>query len=430
MRYIKHIRDALFRRGKDVAWIALNQLVVLVVNFVLLKILTAQMTMEAFGYYSLCLTTILFVRQVIFDPISIVTAKKLGTNASSPEAVSDGFAVVRLTTDRLIIFLSALGLISWCVLSGIVGRPTTATIIFACFLYLAANGAQGIYLNGLNSVRRRVPAALFSILDSTLKLGLVSISLRMLDTETVYVLIAMATGAFIVLSLVRRQVRHVYSLTTPTRQNLIKGTLLLAAPLLIPSLLTSLRSVGDRWILVAFTGVEELAAFSVLYQLGYAPMLLVMGVIQTYIAPKVYSLSSGHNRAALAELENFINKLIIGIAGCTAAGAVFTMFFADVILRIFTGGDYYDFAFYLPLFIAAGAMAASSAILHLAMVGVCETSVVGRLMTIAVMISTGIAILFIILWGFSGAVLSLLCGSAATAALYWLAFRKAVAEAS
>jgi len=427
MTDIKLLARTYLSKNKDIKWIGLNQLFLLISNFLLLKLLTNGLDIEEFGYYSLCLTVIIFTRQVIFDPISIVIGKKIGANALSPYEVSIGFTTIRLITDRLFIYSLAIGFISL-LFSILIDRLLIGVVVFCCFLYLPSNGAQGIYFNGLNFIKKRMHAALFSILDSILKLFFVFLALQFHQSNIAYVFIGISCGALIVLTRARSYIKHHYSNATDDANMAMRSTLLLSLPLLIPTLLTSFRSVGDRWILASFTGVEELAAFSVLLQIGYAPMLLFIGIIQTYVSPKIYNLSATKHEYNIKQLKNFIEKLFAAILIFTAFAAIATVSSSNLILLAFTGDNYRHFSPYLPLFVIAGAITALSAILHVAVIGVCETRVVGRLMTLAVLLSTGIAVPLIVYFGFVGATLSLLFGGVATAILYWLALHKVMTQ--
>lgn len=45
--------------------------------------------------------------------------------------------------------------------------------------------------------------------------------------------------------------------------------------------------------MASFICVEELAAYGVLLQLGFIPMMLIVGVIQTNVSQDIYKLTSG-----------------------------------------------------------------------------------------------------------------------------------------
>lgn len=425
-------------RKTAVIWIGLSQFVMLAVNFLLLKLMTSQFSVESFGYYSLCMTFTFFARQVLFDPISIVVAKKCGSAAHDLRGVSDEFQIVRYITDNIGLALLLLGFLSWLLAYALFNRPIEGVVAWSCFFYICANGAQGIYFNVLNSISDRKHAALFSIADAVLKLMLVSLVFWFFEKKVVYTLISISAGALAVFIGVRYYVGNYFSfgkLPQMSIRVMAKRSFMMSMPLYLPTLLVAFKSVGDRWILAAFIGVNELAAFSVLLQLGHFSMTLSVGVLQTFIAPKIYKLSADKSGTGFTELKCFLDKLLFGVFvfACIASGIAIVL--SDWIFQLFVGRDYRIFAVYLPFFIISGAFAAAAGILHLVVISVFETRVVGRLMISAVLLSIASASFLIITWGFVGAVAGLVTASAVTAFLYWFAlyrraFRLALQEGS
>lgn len=411
-------------RKTEVLWIASSQVTLVAVNFLLLKLMTSRLSVEAFGYYSLCMTVILFSRQVLYDPISMVVAKDCASSYQYFKDSSCGFKIVRFFTKRLGYIFILLGLLSWIFAYVVLDSSVEGAIIFTCFVYLCGNGTQGIYFNVLNSIRKRRSAALFSMLDSALKLVLVFIAFQFFGNELIHALIPVAVGALAVSLGVRRYIRTAFpagEISGTSLDKLVKISFSLTVPLYLPTLLGAFKNVADRWILAAFIGVDELAAFSVLLQIGYFPMLLVAGVIQTFVAPKVYALSAVQSQYGHCELKKFLYRLLSWIGMFAIVGCGVAIPLADWIFQLLVGKVYGVFSIYLPYFIISGGFAAAGAMLHLAVIGIFKTPVVGKLMGASVLIGIVSVFLLIVIWGFVGAIAGLVIASAATAFVYWLA---------
>ncbi len=417
---------AVFDKLNGAMWIGVSQIVLLAVNFLLLRLMTSHLTVESYGYYSLCMSIVLFARQVLYDPSSIVIARTCSSVTSDLRKVSDGFQVVRFLTDALGLGLILLGLLTLGVANAVITNPLESVVVISCIVYLLANGAQGIYFNVLNSIKLRKPAALFLVLDSVLKLLLVFISLWIFGGELSGALAAVATGALAVFILARWYISTTIS-SGPLSVARVKGmacrSFMLSLPLYLPSLLSAFKSVWDRWVLAIYIGVEELAAFSVLLQLGYFPVLLVVGVMQTFLAPKIYGLSAVEDSSGFLELKQFLNKLLFGIVvfGCLTSGI--GVVFADWVFQVLVGKDFRLFANYLPFLIVSGALAAVASILHIVVIGLFKTYIVGRLMTVSVLLSIAVALPLIVFLGLRGAIAGLMISGIVTAVIYWVAIR-------
>lgn len=400
-------------------WIAMSQFALLGSNFLLLKLLTTNLSVAAFGYYSLCMSIVLFARQVIYDPISIVAAKKY---ASMPDSASEGFLTVRHITDRLTLLLLFFALLYY-IACEIATKPhAMANIVFCCLIYLFANGAHGIYLNLLNLLRERRVAAISTSVDSVLKVVCVYLVYRSTKGTLFNTLLPIALSAATVFFLLRSLVIRLFPLAgTPCHQTkefagyLLKSTL----PLYIPTIFAALKSVADRWVLATFIGVNELAAYSVLLQFGYLPMILLIGVVQTFIAPTIYRLSATGGPGSHAELTKYLNKIVFYTLIFMCAGCIAGFLLAELIFIAFTGENYHSSAKLLPFFIASGGLTAIAGILNVAVVGTFDSKVVANTMIASVLLNIIITSLFILTLGFIGSIFGLLAGSAASAFIYW-----------
>ena len=186
----------------------------------------------------------------------------------------------------------------------------------------------------------------------------------------------------------------------------------------------ALKSISDRWILASFTGVEELAMYSVLQQIGYSPILLFFGMVQTYFGPIIYRLSSNYKKTKINELAKLINKLLLSIFIATCVATFAAILFSEWLLHLFTGSAYHNLAVYMPFFIVAGAMAAATGILQVVSIGIFKSNVVGKLMSTSVTVSVLISFPFIIKWGFIGSIVALLLSNALSAIIYYFAINR------
>jgi O-antigen/teichoic acid export membrane protein len=176
-------------------WIAVSQVALFLSNMLLLSILTNQLTVNEFGVYSLFMSIALFVRQLIYDPFSIVLGKE---SASNSRNVLASLGVTKLVTDRLGIVLFLLGflyLIYSCLTDE---RRVSGLIVVCCLLYVCGNGGQGIYFNVLNSVKERKLASIFSTLDSVVKVLAVGLVFWLANESLISSVLSIALTAFLV----------------------------------------------------------------------------------------------------------------------------------------------------------------------------------------------------------------------------------------
>lgn len=384
--------------------------------------MTSRLSVESFGLYSLCMTIVLFSRQIIYDPISTVVVKNVAAMFHREEAKDESFWIVRFITDRFFFLLVGVGLVFSFGWNFLFDSSVEHAIVVACLVYLCSNGAQGIYFNMLNIIKCRKSFSLFATLDSVFKLVFIYLTLQFVESEVEYVLIALALSSLLVFLVVRWYVKSKFSrglLSYASYMLLLKNSFVMTLPLYFPIFLVALKSVVDRWIIAAYVGIDELASFTVLAQLGYFPLIIIIGVIQTFVAPQVYALGAGRGGALGIELRMFIVKILFGITMLAIAACGVSIIFADQIFNLLVGEEYRLMSIYLPVFIICGAVASAGGVLHLAATSVFETSVLSRLLGVTVGVNVLLTFVLIIVWGFIGAIVALLFGGLATAILYW-----------
>jgi hypothetical protein len=110
IKQVKGQQINMFGVNKGFLWITGGQIVGLLNNFLLLKILTVNLSMSAYGYYALWMSIMLFIRQIIYDPISIILAKESVGKKCLGMDKTCSFQIARNVTDRLLISLLLTGI--------------------------------------------------------------------------------------------------------------------------------------------------------------------------------------------------------------------------------------------------------------------------------------------------------------------------------
>ncbi len=404
-----------FKSG--VLWIGGAQIVQLLSSYLILAILTRTLSVSSFGYYSLCITIVMFIRQVLYDPVSVILAKNSAPLKNVDESASRAFWVLKYLTDRAFLVLLCSGMISFLYFKS--AGSALGILILCCLIYLAANGAFGMYLNVLNAIRERKNASIFLMADTLGKLFAITFAVFIFKDCLDYVFMGIALSAIMLVIFLRSFISKGFKVDMAGRQQNsrdVKSTVIDSLPLIIPSSFMALKMYGDRWILAGFMGVEELAGFSVLLQLGYLPMILILGVVQTYVVPTIYNLGELKNSIMLLiYLKAIVFKMVI----FSLAIAIVSTTLSGWIFGSIVGNIYQEYSYYLSMFVVSGAATAISAILYVALIACFSTQKVAKMVTIAVFLSLVSTFILVALIGFFGAVVGLLSSSIATMFFYW-----------
>ncbi len=395
----------------DIFWIASGQIFGIVNNFLLLKVLTDNLSIASYGYFSLWISFALFARQIIYDPISIVAAKEVVSLSSVHDSNFNYFDVVKYLTDRLMIGFILIGFLSLFYELVFYGKILFSLYILIGCIYLVANGAQGIYLNMLNTLKVRKLAAIGIIADSLLKLCLVFSVFFLIDGTFMHALIAVAASSmivFIIVQRISRQFDNQYFQIKNQKWPPTKQLIILSIPFVAPCILTAIKGIGDKVFMASFIGIEQLAAYNVLLQLGFIPMMLVVGVIQTYVSPDIYKFATRDYCANNRNLLIFIQGILKRIAIMSMLAITVSIFSSDIIFKYMVSEKYLDYGSLLPYFVLAGSVSGIAGLLNVIAIGLFKSKRVSSLMLFSILAGLVIMMISIIAAGFQGAIIGLI----------------------
>lgn len=411
----------MFRMGRDLYWIIGGQAVSLLANFFILKLLTSGLSTAEYGYFVLWASMVLFFRQVLYDPISIIAGKKSIDEDFLGVHLLSGFPVIEFISRRIffafvvvliltapIIYLFDLGYVLFLMM--VVG-----------LVYLVANGPQGIFINIINVLSKRKMAAKGVMADSLIKLLAIALFFLVgeLNIIVVAVLIAMSSVlSYLYIKYVANGIHERRNISRTEFYIVSKKLILLSAPLFPSIFLVAVKSVGDKIFMASFIGVEDLAAYNVLFQLGFVPIMMIIGVIQTYVSPGIYKQAADKENSF--KLIGGINHQVMRIFFFSCFCIVVSFFVADQIFLILVGGQYIGYYKYLPYFVVAGALGGIAAILNTAIIAMFESKKAGKIILGSVLLSIVILAVSIVYLGFVGGVVGLILSSLASVIVFYV----------
>lgn len=411
------------KHNLDLLWIIGCQVAVLFANIFLLKILTNKLSLESYGYYSLFITAVIFARQLIYDPISYIAVRDCGQLTSARE-ISRKAQAVSYISNRLALLICVASILIAIIYYINHGLGFQFICVIACGFYLVSNGAGGVFLAILNIIKKRQSYALLTIFDSLIKISLITLVLKPSGGNLIDAIVAITFSSILSYVSMRVYFNNFIEINSNNENQIkliSKNILINSFPLYLPTLLVALKSVGERWMIVAYVGVEDLAIFNVFYQLGFSPSVMIIGVMQTFVAPSIYQLCQKNHDMYVQNAVKYIYRLIILVFVLGFLGCLMAIYLGPQILVNIVSEEYYDYFGLFAVFIAAGVLAAATGITHLGVIGLYEARIAGRLMTIAMIFGILVSVLSVIFWGFYGALFGIVVSNAMAFVLYSVA---------
>ncbi len=234
--------------------------------------------------------------------------------------------------------------------------------IFLATLFTIVSGYSTALTSIFNAARERGLVAFYIFTDSILKIVLV-LMLAYLNAVNVYMILLM----YVIVTIITLIMRYRTFLKKISKPFLISGESIstpwkdkmyqYSKPFVYFQLFTWMHTSSDKWALEVFSSTESTGLLVVLMQVGYAPTVIVSGIIITYITPILY------NKLGRATIENNIleaHNLSIKITNyILLTTIIFTMiayFFHGSIFNIMTNDKYHSISYLMPWIVFSGGL--------------------------------------------------------------------------
>ena len=123
---------------------------------------------------------------------------------------------------------------------------------------------------------------------------------------------------------------------------------------------------SDRWSLEAFADSESVGLYVAVFQLGYAPISIALGLATAFLGPIMFQRSGDATNVARNEgVHDLSWKLTILALLVTIAAFTVTWFLHDWLFQILVAVEYRKTSYLLPWVILAGGIFASGQMLAL-----------------------------------------------------------------
>jgi O-antigen/teichoic acid export membrane protein len=355
--------------AKEGTWIIVGQVAVVLGSLALVRVLTELLTSAEYGQLALGLTLVTLFSQVVFGGISAGIGRHYAIAAEKRDLhaylAGSRMLLLRGTVIAVCIgLLVALG-------TNYFGHSQWIGIALAATL-LAVFGGYNSTLNGIqNAARQRAIVAMHSGLDAWLKIGLAVGLLLWLGTSSVAVILGFAASAFLVtlsqLLFLRRTIKPLPpSSPAPKAGDWPSKIWIYSWPFSTWGVFTWMQQVSDRWALGLFGTTQEVGFYAVVFQLGYTPIALLLGLSITFLAPILFHRAGD---ATSAERNQNVHLIIWRITITALIGTGLAVLATSVLhewlFMLLVAPEFRWVSYLLPWIILAGGIFAAGQMLSL-----------------------------------------------------------------
>jgi len=357
------------RLAKEGTWIVLGKVAVVLGSLALVRVLTEFLTPVEYGQLALGLTLVALFGQVVFGGLSQGITRYYAVASEKRDHHAYLAASRRLLLYGTGVAITIGALVGAGIMS--LGYSQWFEVALAATLLAILSGYNSA-LNGIqNAARQRAIVAMHSGLDAWLKIGLAVVLLFWLGTSSVAVILGFAASAFFVslsqLVFLRRTIKPLPVHSAPPKAGHWPADIWAYSwPFSTWGVFTWMQQVSDRWALGIYGSTQDVGYYAVVFQLGYTPIALVLGLVMTFLAPILFS-RSGDARcdARNQNVAEIVWRITLASLLVTAVAVIAAVILHVWIFSLLVASEFRWISYLLPWVILAGGIFAAGQVLSL-----------------------------------------------------------------
>lgn len=401
------------RLAKEGSWIVVGQVVAVAGALLLVRVLTEYLDPSQFGQLALGLTVAGLVNQVVLGGLTAAIGR-YHSIAAEKQDLGGYLRAARNLLASATVAVIAIGLILvaimyWLDYSQWIGLAAAALV------FSLLNGYSGVLSSIQNAARQRIVVAFHGGLDAWLKILLTVGVMSWFGVSSTAVVIGYACSSMLITASQLIFLRRTISLQSTPIQNQHQWRSQIWAyslPFTTYGTFTWLHLASDRWALQTFASTNDVGQYAVLFQLGYAPIALITGMVVSFLGPIIYQMSgdaTDHDRnAGVHRLGWQMTQLALVI---TLFGFAITFALHDWVYGLVVASEYSGGSYLLPWVVLAGGMFASGQMLALKLMSEMKLSAMTAPKIVTALIGILLNIIGARLAGMQGVVVALVAFS-------------------
>lgn len=362
--------DRIKRLSKEGFWITIGQIMAMLGSLVGITVLSGLMTPAEYGELALGMTAFAFVGQLIIGPLGNGVVRFYAPAAANG-SLTEYFNDVLILAFRASLLIIVVGLIL-AILIYLKDRADIIILFVLSCLFGILSGANSL-LNGIqNSARMRANAAIHQGLESWCRFLAAAGFMLLIGHESEYAMLGYCISALIILTsqlyFFRKKIIYDKAQAQAQAQEEVgnnwKGRITnFSLPFASWGIFTWGHLVSDRWALGLFSSADQVGFYVIIYQLGYYPISMAMGVVVNLITPIIYQRAGDASDQVKNRKVSQILLLLTGLSfALTFIIFLLALLFHEVLFSIIIDEKYKDISYLLPWMILAGGIFSSSQI--------------------------------------------------------------------
>ena len=353
----------LLREG---GWVAVGQAASMLGALVLVRVLTESLDPAQYGQIALGLTVALLVNQVVMGGVNNGIGRFYSI-ALEQDALPDYLGASRRLMDFAVLTVFGIGIVLLAVL-WMAGLTHWMGLTLAILLFSILTGCNATLVSIQNAARQRLVVAIHGGAEAWLKILLVGWAVILLGRSSTAVIIGFAASTFVVMCsqalFLRNQIPG-GSKAEPRGDEWFTKMWMFSWPFSVWGIFSWIQQSANRWALEWFRSTEDVGLFSVLYQIGFTPLSLLVGLLIVFLGPILFQRAGNSTDSSrTAEVDRIIWRLAGTGLAFTGIAFILTWWLHSWIFGLLVASKYRHVSHLLAWMVLAGGLLGIAQILN------------------------------------------------------------------
>ncbi len=353
------IKSIINRFGKELFLVGVGQALAATGSIVGVRLMTGALTPTVYGEVALAITFVTLISQLLIGPLSASLTRYF--NVAHEKNELPGFfgsslsLALRINAATTLLFVAG-ALILWTTGSSSYIGLAGFTLIFAVL-----SGINILMDSIQTAARQRAVVAWHQGVGQWVRyLAAVGLIL-LLGNRPAFAMAGYALSALIILGsqayFFRRKFKSISISEIRVDPDWTGRILRYSIPFASWGIFTWLQFSSDRWALQTFSNTQEVGFYTVLYQLGYYPLLMVSNVFAQFAEPVLFrQAGDGTQQERINHAQRNTWRLFVGACVLTLLAVVAAALLHSVVFEIFAAPGYRAVSGLLPVMVLSGGL--------------------------------------------------------------------------
>ncbi len=380
---LEGIRSPRFQRlGREFSWVGLGQVLTVVGGIVGVRLLTQVLNPARYGELALGLTVGGLANQLAFGPLQQGVLRFWGPALEANELPACLTGVRALLSRSSVLVLGLAGLVVMGLWAS--GQTTWIGLAATAFLLALISGYERALDAMQSAARQRAVTAWHQALAQWLRflvaLGLMAwlgtlSSIAMMGYVLATAIVLLSQFAFF-----RRKfptvVLREYGGASAEIRKWTQRIQEYAWPFATWGLFLWMQQSSDRWALQTFGQTRDVGYYSVLYQLGYGPIIMLTGIIVQFLQPILFARAGDGTDPLRVKHARQLNLLVMtAFLALSALGTGLALLLHTQVFAVLVAPEYRSVSLLMPWMVLSGGLFASSEVATLLLMSGVNTKI-------------------------------------------------------